>query len=269
MIISEFFLRYVFGLKLRQVKQTFSKIDLDEYLENITIDNENEDASSEVEMLQNALELSNIKVRECMVPRTEVFAVNMKVSIDGLKQVFIDTKFSKLPIFKENIDNIIGYVHSSDLFKNPSTIKSVMLPVPIVPESMPANELLNTFISKNKGIAIVVDEFGGTSGLVTIEDVTEEIVGEIVDEHDKEEVLDKKINGTEFLFSARMEVDLINDKYNLDLPKSEEYETIAGLILSLHEEIPKVGEKIEIQNITLIIENVDEKSIKSVRLLTK
>ena len=267
--ISEFFLRYVFGLKLRQVKQTFSKIDLDEYLENITIDNENEDASSEVEMLQNALELSNIKVRECMVPRTEVFAVNMKVSIDGLKQVFIDTKFSKLPIFKENIDNIIGYVHSSDLFKNPSTIKSVMLPVPIVPESMPANELLNTFISKNKGIAIVVDEFGGTSGLVTIEDVTEEIVGEIVDEHDKEEVLDKKINGTEFLFSARMEVDLINDKYNLDLPKSEEYETIAGLILSLHEEIPKVGEKIEIQNITLIIENVDEKSIKSVRLLTK
>jgi len=267
--ISEFFLRYVFGLKLLQVKQTFSKIDLDEYLENITIDNENEDASSEVEMLQNALELSNIKVRECMVPRTEVFAVNMKVSIDGLKQVFIDTKFSKLPIFKENIDNIIGYVHSSDLFKNPSTIKSVMLPVPIVPESMPANELLNTFISKNKGIAIVVDEFGGTSGLVTIEDVTEEIVGEIVDEHDKEEVLDKKINGTEFLFSARMEVDLINDKYNLDLPKSEEYETIAGLILSLHEEIPKVGEKIEIQNITLIIENVDEKSIKSVRLLTK
>ena len=267
--ISEFFLRYVFGLKLRQVKQTFSKIDLDEYLENITIDNENEDASSEVEMLQNALELSNIKVRECMVPRTEVFAVNMKVSIDGLKQVFIDTKFSKLPIFKENIDNIIGYVHSSDLFKNPSTIKSVMLPVPIVPESMPANELLNTFISKNKGIAIVVDEFGGTSGLVTIEDVTEEIVGEIVDEHDKEEVLDKKINGNEFLFSARMEVDLINDKYNLDLPKSEEYETIAGLILSLHEDIPKVGEKIEIQNITLIIENVDEKSIKSVRLLTK
>ena len=267
--ISEFFLRYVFGLKLRQVKQTFSKIDLDEYLENITIDNENKDASSEVEMLQNALELSNIKVRECMVPRTEVFAVNMKVSIDGLKQVFIDTKFSKLPIFKENIDNIIGYVHSSDLFKNPSTIKSVMLPVPIVPESMPANELLNTFISKNKGIAIVVDEFGGTSGLVTIEDVTEEIVGEIVDEHDKEEVLDKKINGNEFLFSARMEVDLINDKYNLDLPKSEEYETIAGLILSLHEDIPKVGEKIEIQNITLIIENVDEKSIKSVRLLTK
>ncbi|MGY8987071.1 MAG: hemolysin family protein [Flavobacteriales bacterium] len=267
--ISEFFLRYVFGLKLRQVKQTFSKIDLDEYLENLTIDNENEDASSEVEMLQNALELSNIKVRECMVPRTEVFAVNMKVSIDGLKQVFIDTKFSKLPIFKENIDNIIGYVHSSDLFKNPSTIKSVMLPVPIVPESMPANELLNTFISKNKGIAIVVDEFGGTSGLVTIEDVTEEIVGEIVDEHDKEEVLDKKINRNEFLFSARMEVDLINDKYNLDLPKSEEYETIAGLILSLHEEIPEVGEKIEIQNITLIIENVDEKSIKSVRLLTK
>ena len=267
--ISEFFLRYVFGLKLRQVKQAFSKIDLDEYLENLTSDNENEDASSEVEMLQNALELSNIKVRECMVPRTEVFAVNMKVSIDGLKQVFIDTKFSKLPIFKENIDNIIGYVHSSDLFKNPSTIKSVMLPVPIVPESMPANELLNTFISKNKGIAIVVDEFGGTSGLVTIEDVTEEIVGEIVDEHDKEEVLDKKINGTEFLFSARMEVDLINDKYNLDLPKSEEYETIAGLILSLHEEIPKVGEKIEIENITLIIENVDEKSIKSVRLLTK
>ena len=267
--ISEFFLRYVFGLKLRQVKQAFSKIDLDEYLENLTSDNENEDASSEVEMLQNALELSNIKVRECMVPRTEVFAVNMKVSIDGLKQVFIDTKFSKLPIFKENIDNIIGYVHSSDLFKNPSTIKSVMLPVPIVPESMPANELLNTFISKNKGIAIVVDEFGGTSGLVTIEDVTEEIVGEIVDEHDKEEVLDQKINDNEFLFSARIEVDLINDKYNLDLPKSEEYETIAGLILSLHEEIPKVGEKIEIQNITLIIENVNEKSIKSVRLLTK
>mgnify|MGYP001029455549 CR=1 FL=1 len=266
--ISEFLLKNIFGLEITQVKQVFGKIDLDEYLEELTTNN-NEENSDEVEMLQNALELSNIKVRECMVPRTNVSAINFNSSLSDLKNLFIETKFSKIPIFKGNIDNIIGYVHSSDLFKNPQTIKSVMLPIPIVTESMPANELLNTFISQNKGIAIVVDEFGGTSGLVTIEDVTEEIVGEIVDEHDKQENLDLKINDTEFIFDAKMEVDMVNDKYNLDLPKSEEYETIAGLILSLHEDIPNEGEKIIIENFIFIIDKRDEKSIKSVRLLLK
>ena len=265
--ISEFVLKYIFRLQTEQVNQVFSKVDLDEYLESLTQNITGEKPQkTEVEMLQNVLELSNIKVRECMVPRTDVSAINIKSSIKELIDLFVYTKFTKIPVFKDNIDNIIGYVHSSDLFKKPLTIRSIMLPIPIVTESLPANEMLNTFINKNKSIALVVDEFGGTSGLVTIEDVTEEIVGDIEDEHDNDDNVDEKISEKEFLFSARMEVDQINDKHNLNLPESEEYETIAGLFLSLHEDIPEIGERIDFDDKTILIDSVDEKSIKLIRI---
>jgi len=268
--ISEFILKYIFRLEIKEVNQLFSKIDLDEYLESLTQHGDSNSANNiEVEMMQNALELSNIKVRECMVPRTDMAAINIKSSVEQLLKLFIKTKYTKIPVFKDNIDNIIGYVHSSDLFKKPLTIKSIMLPIPIVSESLTANEMLNTFIRKNKSIALVVDEFGGTSGLVTVEDVTEEIVGEIEDEHDIGDIIDEKISDTEYLFSSRMEVDQINDKYNLELPESEEYETIAGLFLSLHEDIPEKGESIEYENKVLLIDSVDEKSIKLIRIIVK
>ena len=268
--ISEFILKYIFRLEIREVKQVFSKIDLDEYLESLTHhSNPDSENNIEVEMLQNALELSNIKVRECMVPRTDVAAINIKDSVEQMLEIFIEKKYTKIPVFKDNIDNIMGYVHSSDLFKNPMTIKSIMLPIPIVSESLTANEMLNTFIKKNKSIALVVDEFGGTSGIVTVEDVTEEIVGEIEDEHDIGDLIDEKISDTEYLFSSRMEVDQINSKYNLELPESEEYETIAGLFLSLHEDIPVKGESIDYENKLLFIDSVDEKSIKLIRIIVK
>ncbi len=266
--ISEFLLKYIFRININPVKQIFSTVDLDEYLENLSQKSEG-DPSPEVEMLQNAIELSNTKVRECMVPRTDIIAINIKSSIDELKDLFISKKYTKILIYKGNIDNIIGYAHSSDLFKNPMTIKSMMLPIPIVTESLPANEMLNMFINRSKSIALVVDEFGGTSGLVTIEDVTEEIVGDIEDEHDIGEIVDKKISDSEYVFSSRMEVDHINYKYNLKLPESEEYETIAGLFLSLYEDIPKIGDKIEFDDICLIIDDVDEKSIQLIRLVIK
>ena len=266
--ISEFLLKYIFRININPVKQIFSTVDLDEYLENLSQKSEG-DPSPEVEMLQNAIELSNTKVRECMVPRTDIIAINIKSSIDELKDLFISKKYTKILIYKGNIDNIIGYAHSSDLFKNPMTIKSMMLRIPIVTESLPANEMLNMFINRSKSIALVVDEFGGTSGLVTIEDVTEEIVGDIEDEHDIGEIVDKKISDSEYVFSSRMEVDHINYKYNLKLPESEEYETIAGLFLSLYEDIPKIGDKIEFDDICLIIDDVDEKSIQLIRLVIK
>ena len=267
--MTKFFLRYIFSINMKQVEQIFGKIDLDEYLESLTYKEKGRSITPEVEMLQNALDLSNIKIRECMVPRTDVAAINIISSIEELKGLFIKTKYTKIPVFKNNIDNIIGYVHSSDLFKNPITIKSIILPIPIVTESLTANEMLNMFITKNKGIALVVDEFGGTSGLVTIEDVTEEIVGEIEDEHDRADIIDKKISDFEYIFSSRMEIDQINGKYNLNLPKSEEYETIAGLFLSFYEDIPEKGERIQLGNITIIIDEVDEKSIQLIRLILK
>lgn len=269
-LISEFVLKYIFGLKMEQVKQVFSKVDLDEYFDSLShnIDRES-NSKTEVEMLQNALDLSNTKVKECMVPRTDVSALNINSTIKELTDLFIETKFTKIPVFKDDIDNIIGYVHSSDLFKKPLNIRSIMLPISIVTESLSANEMLNIFINKNKSIALVVDEFGGTSGLLTIEDVTEEIVGEIEDEHDVDDIIDEKISNTEFLFSARMEVDQINSKYDLQLPESEEYETIAGLFLSLHEDIPEKGQEVIFENKVFIIDSVDKKSIKIIRILIK
>jgi len=218
-------------------------------------------------MLQNALDLSEKRVRECMIPRTEIIAIDIISSIDEVQARFIDTKLSKLLIFKGNIDKIIGYIHSYDLFKNPKNLKSILLPLPFVPESMRAMELLHQFIESNKGIAVVLDEFGGTAGMITIEDVTEEIVGEIVDEHDIDEVADQQIDSTTFIFPGRSYVEDINRKYSLALPESDEYETISGLLLDHLENIPKKEDVIEFEDYRFTIINVNKTTIQEVRLV--
>lgn len=264
--LSNGIIRFIFRQHVTSNRAVFGKVDLDEYLNNLISTSKEDDTRVEVEMLQNALELSNKKIRECMIPRTEIIALNIESSLSSLRDKFIETKLSKILIYKNTIDHIIGYVHSSDLFKSPNHIKSILLPIPIVPESMLEIEMLNIFIEENKGVALIVDEFGGTSGMLTIEDVTEEIVGEIVDEHDDNEIINRKINKNEFLLSARLEVDAVNKKYSLHLPESEEYETLAGLILSRFEEIPKKGDILEIEDFVFTIKEVNDRSIQIIQL---
>ena len=253
----------IIGAPLEEEDAVFRKVDLEEYLKSSSKD-EQEDV--EVQMLQNALDFSNVKVRECMVPRTEIVAVDFSQSIEDLSRVFVETKLSKVLIFKENIDHIIGYAHSIEMFKNPTSIRSILLPIPIVPESMLANELMETFTKERKAVAVVVDEFGGTSGMVTIEDVMEEIFGEIEDEHDEEQLTEEVFSDGELRLSARLEVDYLNEKYNLDLPESESYETLGGLLVENFECIPNEGAEINIGNYTFTAEQVTETRIKTVLL---
>jgi len=263
---ANFLLKYVLKQNIAEDKQVFGKTDLDDFLSNAKSAEGEEDTRVEVEMLQNALDLSEKKVRECMVPRTEIIAVDILSSIEEVKQKFITTKLSKLLVYKGNIDTIIGYIHSSDLFKNPNNLRSFLLPLPFVTESMKAIELLNQFIETNKGVAVVLDEFGGTSGMLTIEDVTEEIVGEIVDEHDIEEIMDKQLVDDKYQLFARLDVEQVNKKYELNLPESDHYETIAGLILSQMEEIPKQGDIITLEEFQFTIIKVNNTAIQEVQL---
>jgi putative hemolysin len=264
--LSKVVLRYVLGQKMEEGKQVFGKTDLDEYLSNVKSAEGVEDNRVEVEMLQNVLDLTDKKLRECMIPRTEIVAMDILSPIQDIKDKFIATKLSKILIFKDNIDKVIGYVHSSDLFRNPKNVRSILLPIPFVPESMSAMQLLTQFIESNKGVALVVDEFGGTSGMLTIEDVTEEIVGEIVDEHDVEEITDKQLSKNKYQLFARLDVEVVNKKYNLNLPESDEYETIAGLILHHLEEIPKKEEVIKLEDYHFTIIKVKHTAIQEVQL---
>ena len=259
-------LKYIFKQEISNDKQVFGKNDLDDFLSNVKSAEGIEDKRVEVEMLQNALDLTDKKVRECMVPRTDIIAMDMLSSINDVKEKFIKTKLSKLLIYKGNIDKVIGYIHSSDLFKNPKNVRSVLLPISFVPESMLAMDMLNQFIENNKGVALVVDEFGGTSGMITIEDVTEEIVGEIVDEHDVEEFTDEQLSENSFRFLGKIDIEMVNKKYNLQLPESDEYETIAGLLLHHFEEIPKKDDVIELEEYQFNIINVNETTIQEVRM---
>ena len=265
--ITHVILKYVLKQNITKDKQVFGKTDLDDFLSNVKSAEGAEDTRVEVKMLQNALDLSEKRVRECMSPRTEIIAIDMLSSMDEVKAKFIDTKLSKLLVFKGNIDKIIGYVHSYDLFKSPKNLKSILLPLPFVPESMKAMELLNQFIESNKGVAVVLDEFGGTAGMITIEDVTEEIVGEIVDEHDVDETVDQQIDPTTFILLGRDYVEDINRKYNLALPESDEYETISGLLLDFLEKIPKKEDIIEFKGYHFTIINVSKTTIQEVKLV--
>ncbi len=264
---SEFILKKIFRVKIEKENAAFTMIDLDNYVREGTSAVEKKvEMDHEIQIFQNALDFSSVKARECMIPRTEIVAVEVNESIEALRQKFVQTRLSKILVYEKNIDNIIGYAYSKELFKKPSTIKSIMLPVSIVPESMAASEVLTVFIQQNKSIALVVDEFGGTSGMLTMEDVMEEIFGEIEDEHDKEELIEKQLNETEFIFSARLETDYINNKYRLKLPILDNVETIGGLIMSYHENIPRVNEEIHIENAVFTILSVTRTRIETVSL---
>ena len=263
MMLSKWVLKGLFKVEIEEGQRLFDRVDLDAYLSMLKTE---EDDNMEVEMLQNALELPSIKARECMIPRTEIVAVEIDTSITTLRQKFIESKLSKILIFKNDIDNVIGYVHSLDLFRKPKTIKSILMPIPIVAETMVASELLELLIKKQRVVAVVVDEYGGTSGMVTVEDITEEIVGEIEDEHDAESLIDQKIDEKTFLFSARTEVDLINKKYNLNLPTSEEYETLAGLLLHFYEDIPDLEAIVKIDKFNFVIKEVNDRSIQLIQI---
>ena len=265
--ISEFILNHIFRLKLVHQNYSFSPTDLDHYLKEFTIEKKEEsDVKQEIQMLQNAIDFRNVKLRECMVPRTEITAIALSETVEDLKKCFIDSGHSKVLIYDETVDNIIGFVHSSDLFKNPQSISSVNHTIPIIPETMLANNVLSMFIREHKSIALVVDEFGGTSGIVTMEDIIEEIFGEIEDEFDVEELTEKKIKDNEFLFSARIEIDYLNEKYNLHLPESDEYETLGGLIINIHESIPSVNEVIIKNKFRFMITEASDTRIETVRL---
>jgi CBS domain containing-hemolysin-like protein len=257
----------LFGLVLVEDSPVFGKVDLEEYLKLHTNEAEYKNLDVEVQILQNALDFSSVKVRECMLPRTEIVAIEVSKPIEDLLKIFIDTKLSKVLIYKDNIDKIIGYAHSNEMFKSPQNIKSILIPISYVPESMMANDMLELFIKERKGVAVVVDEFGGTSGMLTIEDVVEEILGEIEDEHDSEKDLEIKIDDLNYRFSARLEIDYLNDKYHFDLPRSEEYETLGGLLISQLEEIPEKNTEIYIGNYTIVVEEVSDTKIESVSLV--
>ena len=266
LFLSKLILKHLLGQKMEDGKQVFGKTDLDEYLSNVKSTDGVEDSRVEVEMLQNVLDLTDKKLRECMIPRTKLVAMDISSPINEIKNRFIATKLSKILIFEGNIDKVIGYIHSSDLFRNPQNVRSILLPIPFVPESMSVMQLLNQFIDSNKGVALVVDEFGGTSGMLTIEDVTEEIVGEIVDEHDVEEITDKKLAKNKYHLFALLDIELVNKKYDLTLPESDEYETIAGLILHHLEEIPQKNDVIKLEEFQFTIIKVNETAIQEVQL---
>ena len=248
-------------------KKVFSKVDLEHYVQDINdrIKDE-EEFGNEMQILQNALGFDSVQARDCMVPRTDLISVEQDDDIEELQTKFIDTGKTKIIVYKENIDNIIGYVHSFEIFKNPKSINEILLPITFVPEATPGKELLELFTDSSGNIAVVVDEYGGTSGLVTIEDVIEEIFGEIEDEHDSEGLLEEKIGEDEYRFSARMEIDYLNDEYELKLNEDEEYETLGGLIIHYLAMLPEVGATVEVEGLKIEVEQVSDNRIDIVRV---
>ena len=265
--LSRWIMRSLFGIAYGEERPVFAKIDLDFYLRDLSTKNSQaEEMETDIRIFRNALDFSEVRVRECMVPRTELVAINVEEPVEALKKMFIETKLSKILIYRDSIDNIIGFTHSSEMFKKPKDILSILLPISIVPEAMPANELLALFTNQHKSIALVVDEFGGTSGMVTMEDVIEEITGEIQDEHDDPENVEKQVGPQEYLFSGRLEIDYLNGKYALELPEDEAYETLAGFIVHHHENIPQAGEEILLPPFVCKILQVKDNRIEQVRL---
>ena len=267
MFISNIFL-FLLKTDRSNTKKVFSKIDLEHYVLDLsTRIKEEEELGNEMQILQNALDFSNIKARDCLVPRTEITAIEVEEEITVLSQLFIQTGLSKIIVYRDTIDNIIGYVHSYEMFKRPTSIKQILLPIAFVPSSIPGKELLEMFTKQSGNIAVVVDEYGGTAGIVTIEDVIEEIFGDIEDEHDVEDVLAERITDKEYRFSGRADIDFINEEYQINLPESEEYETLGGLIIHLLETIPEAGTCVELDKQTLFIEQVSDRKIEVVRIV--
>lgn len=258
----------LFKIELTNNEKVFSKVDLEHYVQDLNKRiKEEEDFGNEMQILQNALDFSKIKARDCMVPRPELIAIDIESEVEQLHQLFVKTGISKILIYRDNIDNIIGYVHAFELFKKPDAIHSVMRSITIVPSAIPAKELLEMFTQKSSNIAVVVDEYGGTAGVVTIEDIIEEIFGDIEDEHDVEDWLEEQINEHEYRFSGRVEIDYLNETYKFAFSESEEYETLGGLIIHELETIPEAGTEIEVGKYKLVIEEVSDRRIEIVKLL--
>ncbi len=265
--ISDKVLKRFFKTDGDNVQLAMTKVELGNYItEQMESVEEHDEVDSEIQIFQNALEFSEVKAREVMVPRTEIVAVEVNDSIKNINALFTETGLSKILVYNETIDDILGYVHSFELFKKPKSIKSITLPVVYVPETMLVKDVLNILTKKRKSIAVVIDEYGGTSGIMTIEDIVEELFGEIEDEHDTIELIEEKIDDTNFKFSARLEVDYINETYKLDLPEGENYETLGGLIVDETEEIPQVNDQVIIQNFLFTILEATSSKIDIVSL---
>ena len=265
--ISDVILKHLFKTEGDEVQLAFTKVELGNYIsEQMESVEAHDTVDSEIQIFQNALEFSEVKSREVMVPRTELSAIEIHDSISNLNDLFTQTGHSKILVYKTTIDDILGYVHSFDLFKNPKNIKSMLRPVEYVPETMFAKDVLNVLIKKRKSLAVVLDEYGGTSGIMTVEDVIEELVGEIEDEHDTFELIEEKINNHTYIFSARIEVDHINETYKFQLPESENYETLGGFIVNYTEGIPEKNEEIKIDQFHFTIKEVSNTKIELVEL---
>lgn len=265
--LSKLIMKWFMGIRIQDEKYAFSNLDLDNYL--IEFSQENEDTPNyedEIQMIQNAIDFRTVKLRECMIPRTEIVAVELNEPISELNQIFLESGHSKVLVYDDHIDNIIGYTHAFDLFKDPLSINAILRPVIIVPESMLANKLMEKFIKERKSVGVVVDEFGGTAGIITLEDVMEEIFGEIKDEFDTEDLFEKQISDNEYIFEARLEIHYLNETYDFGLEESEEYSTLAGYILHHHENIPAIGEVITISNCMFTVTDASETRLIRVKM---
>ncbi len=265
--ISNIILKYIFKTKSDDVQQAISKLELGKFLsEQLRENKEEDDTYNELKILNNALDFTDVKAREIMIPRIEIIALEDNASIEELKEKFIETGLSKIIIYNDNIDNITGYVHSFDLFKKPKKIKNILREILFVPETIPINDLLNELTKKKKNIAIVLDEYGGTSGLITIEDIIEEIFGEIEDEHDKNDLFEKQIDQNTFILSGRHEIEELNEKYDLNIPEDDSYETLSGYILNKIGEIPVEGDEFDFDGFHIKINKTTPNQIVKVFL---
>jgi putative hemolysin len=262
--LAQFILNQLFRLNFTVSTPVFSRVDLDQYITDSVEDLE-EDADVDTEIFRNALDFANVRVRDCMTPRTELISINMSASVEELYRMFVTTGLSKILVHQGSSDHITGYVHQKDIFKKPQSIRSVLIPIEIATETMPANELLNIFTRTHKSIALVVDELGVTAGVVTIEDIMEEIFGEIEDEHDVDQLTEKKLEENVYLLSARLEVDYLNSKYELEIPEGD-YHTLGGFIFAMHESIPTRGEIIQIGSFRFTIISITNTRINEVKL---
>ncbi len=265
--VSDFVLKVFFKTDGDHNQLAFSKVELGDYItEQLETVNVEDEVDSEIQIFQNALEFTAVKAREVMVPRTEIIAVELHETPKNLIKLFTETGFSKIMVYKGTIDNIIGYVHSFELFKKPKTIKSILLPIEFVPETMLVSDILDALTKKRKSVAVVLDEYGGTSGIMTVEDIVEELFGEIEDEHDSTDLLELQIDENTYKFSARLDVDYINENYKLELPESDEYETLGGLIVNETGEIPEKDSEIRVENFNFKIIEVSNTKIDLVSL---
>ena len=269
--ISDFVLRKFFKTEGDQVQLYFSKVELGNYItEQMNSVEEDDEVDSEIQIFQNALEFSGVKARDIMTPRTEIVDIDLFDSIADLKALFIETGYSKIVVSQNSLDDIVGYVHSFDLFKKPKTIKSVLMTVEFVPETILIKDALNLLIKKRKNVAVVLDEYGGTSGIITIEDIVEELFGEIEDEHDlDEELIEQELGGGKYLFSTRLDVEYLNETYKLMIPEEDSYGTLGGFIVNFTKEIPQKGEEIVIDHYHFVIEEATNKKIELVKMTVK